>query len=115
MLECPNVLIFEDPTNHLDLESITSLNEGMNNYKGNILFSSHDHELLETVSNRIIKLKDYNIALSEAKYDVADISDYINKGKNTVVFNYPMSENGHKAIRLFVELVEKDDRDNIWE
>ena len=44
-----------------------------------------------------------------------DISDYINKGKNTVVFNYPMSENGHKAIRLFVELVEKDDRDNIWE
>jgi len=56
MLECPNVLIFEDPTNHLDLESITSLNEGMNNYKGNILFSSHDHELLETVSNRIIKL-----------------------------------------------------------
>jgi ATPase subunit of ABC transporter with duplicated ATPase domains len=56
MLECPNVLIFEDPTNHLDLESITSLNEGMNNYKGNILFSSHDHELLETVSNRIIKI-----------------------------------------------------------
>ena len=56
MLECPNVLVFEDPTNHLDLESITSLNEGMKNYKGNILFSSHDHELLETVSNRIIKL-----------------------------------------------------------
>ncbi len=44
-----------------------------------------------------------------------DISEYINKGKNTVVFNYPSSENGHKAIRLFVELVEKDGRDNIWE
>ena len=44
-----------------------------------------------------------------------DISDYINKGKNTIVFNYPLSENGHKAIRLFVELVEKDDGDNFWE
>ena len=44
-----------------------------------------------------------------------NISDYINKGKNTIVFNYPLSENGHKAIRLFVELVEKDDRNNIWE
>ena len=54
MLECPNVLVLEDPTNHLDLESITALNEGMLNYKGNIIFSSHDAELLETVANRII-------------------------------------------------------------
>ena len=54
MLECPNILVLEDPTNHLDLESITALNEGMTNYKGNILFSSHDAELLETVANRII-------------------------------------------------------------
>ena len=56
MLECPNVLVLEDPTNHLDLESITALNEGMTNYKGNILFSSHDAELLETVANRIIAI-----------------------------------------------------------
>jgi ATPase subunit of ABC transporter with duplicated ATPase domains len=55
MVECPNVLVFEDPTNHLDLESITSLNEGMTNFKGNILYSSHDRELLSTVANRIIK------------------------------------------------------------
>ena len=54
MLESPNILVLEDPTNHLDLESITALNEGMVNYKGNILFSSHDAELLETVANRII-------------------------------------------------------------
>lgn len=54
MLESPNILLFEDPTNHLDLESITALNEGMLNFKGNILFSSHDAELLETVANRII-------------------------------------------------------------
>ena len=54
MLESPNILMLEDPTNHLDLESITALNEGMTNYKGNILFSSHDAELLQTVGNRII-------------------------------------------------------------
>ena len=54
MLESPNILVLEDPTNHLDLESITALNEGMINYKGNILFSSHDAELLQTVANRII-------------------------------------------------------------
>lgn len=54
MLESPNILLFEDPTNHLDLESITALNEGMLNFKGNILFSSHDAELLQTVANRII-------------------------------------------------------------
>ena len=54
MLESPNILWFEDPTNHLDLESITALNEGMLNFKGNILFSSHDAELLQTVANRVI-------------------------------------------------------------
>lgn len=54
MLEGPNVLIMEDPTNHLDLESITALNNGLTAYKGNILFSSHDAELLQTVANRII-------------------------------------------------------------
>lgn len=57
MLECPNILVLEDPTNHLDLESITALNEGMKAYKGNILFSSHDAELLQTVANRIIVFK----------------------------------------------------------
>lgn len=56
MLESPNVLVFEDPTNHLDLESITALNTGMNNYPGNIIFSSHDAELLDTVANRIIRI-----------------------------------------------------------
>ncbi len=54
MLEGGNVLVLEDPTNHLDLESITALNEGMNAFSGNILFSSHDAELLSTVANRII-------------------------------------------------------------
>ena len=58
MLSGANVLILDDPTNHLDIESITSLNKGMNEYKGSILFSSHDHQLLSTVANRIIEFKE---------------------------------------------------------
>ena len=70
MLESPNILVLEDPTNHLDLESITALNEGMTNYKGNILFSSHDAELLETVANRIISFnKDGSITDRVTTYE----------------------------------------------
>ncbi len=58
MLSGANVLILDDPTNHLDIESITSLNKGMKEYKGALLFSSHDHELLSTVANRIIEFKE---------------------------------------------------------
>lgn len=58
MLSNANVLIFDDPTNHLDIESITSLNKGMKEFSGSILFSSHDHELLSTVANRIIEFKE---------------------------------------------------------
>jgi ATPase subunit of ABC transporter with duplicated ATPase domains len=54
MLSGANVLLMDDPTNHLDLESITALNQGMDRFKGNILFTSHDQELLDTVANRII-------------------------------------------------------------
>lgn len=55
-LQNANCLIFDTPTNHLDLESIQALNNNLVAFKGNILFSSHDHELIETVSNRIIEL-----------------------------------------------------------
>ena len=58
MLSYANVLVMDDPTNHLDIESITSLNKGMENFKGALLFSSHDHELLSTVANRIIEFKE---------------------------------------------------------
>ena len=56
MLSGANVLIFDEPTNHLDLESITALNEGLINYRGNILFTSHDHQFVQTVANRIIEI-----------------------------------------------------------
>ena len=60
MLSNANVLVMNDPSNHLDLETITSLNKGMINFKGNILFTSHDHEITNTVANRIIEIKDGN-------------------------------------------------------
>lgn len=56
MLQEGNVLILDEPTNHLDLESITALNTGMSDFKGTILFSSHDHKLVQTVADRIIEL-----------------------------------------------------------
>ena len=51
-----NMLIIDQPTDHLDLESITAVNNGMNSFKGNIIFSSHDYEILNTVANRIIEI-----------------------------------------------------------
>ena len=56
MVTQPNVLILDEPTNHLDLESITALNRGLDKFPGTILFSSHDHELIQTVANRIIEI-----------------------------------------------------------
>ena len=51
-----NLLMIDQPTDHLDLESITAVNNGMQNFRGNILFSSHDYEILNTVANRIIEI-----------------------------------------------------------
>ncbi|MFA5060038.1 MAG: ATP-binding cassette domain-containing protein [Candidatus Omnitrophota bacterium] len=56
MLIKPNVLILDEPTNHLDLESLTALNRGLQKFNGTILFSSHDHQLVQTVANRIIEI-----------------------------------------------------------
>jgi ATPase subunit of ABC transporter with duplicated ATPase domains len=56
MLANPNFLILDEPTNHLDLESITALNNGMRDFTGNMLFSSHDYQILDTVGNRIIEM-----------------------------------------------------------
>ena len=69
MLSGANFLIFDEPTNHLDMESITSVNEGMKNFKGNILFTSHDHQLTQTVANRIIDIKQDKIIDKEITYN----------------------------------------------
>ena len=57
MLYGSNVLVLDQPTNHLDLESITAVNNGLADFKGNVLFASHDHEFIQTVANRIMEFK----------------------------------------------------------
>ena len=69
MLQKANVLLLDEPTNHLDLESITTLNNSLSNFKGNILLSSHDHELLQTVCNRIIELTPNGVIDRDMTYD----------------------------------------------
>jgi len=64
-----NFLTTDDPTNHLDLEAIISLNEGMKDFKGTILFTSHDHELTQTIANRIIELTPNGIIDKTCTYD----------------------------------------------
>jgi len=56
MLSGANVLLLDGPTSHLDLESITAVNEGIKRFKGNVIFTSHDHEFIQTVANRIIEI-----------------------------------------------------------
>ena len=69
MLAGSNVLLLDQPTNHLDLESITALNNGLINFKGNVLFTSHDHQFIQTVSNRIIEIKADGIVDRMMSYD----------------------------------------------
>ncbi|MDR3309938.1 MAG: ATP-binding cassette domain-containing protein [Oscillospiraceae bacterium] len=70
MLSGASVLLFDQPTNHLDLESIAALNNGMSDFQGNIIFTTHDHQLIQTVANRIIefsggKIRDYPMTYDE--------------------------------------------------
>ena len=69
MLSGANVLIFDEPTNHLDLESITALNNGLMAYKGVILFTSHDHQFVQTIANRIIEITEHGIIDKRMTYD----------------------------------------------
>jgi len=71
-----NLLIMDEPTNHLDLESITSLNNGMKEFSGTILFTSHDHQLVNTVANRIIEITPNGFIDKMMSYD-----DYLKDDK----------------------------------
>ena len=72
-----NCLILDTPTNHLDLESIQAFNNNLKLYKGNVLFASHDHEFIQTVSNRIIELTPNGIIDKMMEYDEYITSDHI--------------------------------------
>ena len=69
MLSGANFLVFDQPTNHLDLESIAALNNGMEAFKQNIIFSCHDHQLTQTVANRIIEITDVGVIDRLCSYD----------------------------------------------
>ena len=76
-----NCLILDTPTNHLDLESIQAFNNNLKIYKGNILFSSHDHEFIQTVANRIIELTPNGIIDKMMEYDEYITSEHIKEMK----------------------------------
>jgi len=76
MLANPDFLILDEPTNHLDLESITALNNGMKDFSGNMLFSSHDYQILESVANRIIEITPNGLIDQYMEY-----GDYIHSEK----------------------------------
>ena len=76
MLRDANTLILDTPTNHLDLESIQAFNNTLVNYKGNVLFASHDHEFIQTVANRVIELTPNGNIDKMIEYD-----DYISDPK----------------------------------
>ena len=69
MLQSPNFLILDEPTNHLDLESITAFNNGLKEYKGSLMMSSHDHEFVQTVANRILEITPKGLIDKYLSYD----------------------------------------------
>jgi len=79
MLQQANLLLFDEPTNHLDLESITALNNGMKDFHGTMLFTSRDHELVQTVANRVIELTPGGLIDKLMTYDEYIESDAVQK------------------------------------
>ena len=69
MMMRANVLILDEPTNHLDLESITAFNNSLNNFKGNIIMTTHDHQFAQTVANRIIEITPKGIIDKHSTFD----------------------------------------------
>ena len=64
-----NVLLLDEPTNHWSLESITALNNGLINFKGAMIFASHDHQFIQTIANRIIEITEEGVIDKETTYD----------------------------------------------
>lgn len=69
MLMSSNILLFDDPTNHLDLESITALNNGLMDFKGTVIFSTHDQEVAKTVSTRLLEITSTGLEFHESGYE----------------------------------------------
>jgi len=89
MLMRANMLILDEPTNHLDLESITALNNGLNDFRGNVIIASRDHELVQTIANRIIEITPYGIIDKEMTFDEYIVSDRVKEQKAELMAKAP--------------------------
>jgi len=77
MLFSANTLILDHPTNHLDLESITAVNNALIDFKGNVFFATHDYEIIQTTANRIIEILSDGVINREGSYE-----EYLEYRKN---------------------------------
>ncbi|MBN2639574.1 MAG: ATP-binding cassette domain-containing protein [Bacteroidales bacterium] len=84
MLRNANVMMLDNPTNHLDLESIQSFNNGLTRFKGSVLMASHDHEFIQTVCNRIIELTPNGIIDKRMDYDDYILDEGIKQRRNSM-------------------------------
>ena len=84
MLAHPNFVLLDEPTNHLDLESITALNNAMRDFTGNMIFTTHDHEMTQTVANRIIEITPNGVIDSLLDYDEYLRSDKIKQQREAL-------------------------------
>jgi ATPase subunit of ABC transporter with duplicated ATPase domains len=84
MLLSPNVLLLDEPTNHLDLESITALNNGLISFDGTILFTSHDHQFVQTVANRIIEIAPGGVMDKVTTFDEYIVNEDVKKFRSTM-------------------------------
>jgi ATPase subunit of ABC transporter with duplicated ATPase domains len=72
MMERANILMIDEPTNHLDLESIQAFNNSLKNFKGSVIFTTHDHEFAQTVGNRVVELTPNGAIDSYMTFDYLD-------------------------------------------
>jgi len=89
MLMRANMLILDEPTNHLDLESITALDNGLNDFRGQVIIASRDHEMIQTIANRIIEITPYGIIDKEMTFDEYITSDRVKEQKAELMAKAP--------------------------
>lgn len=85
MLSQANLILLDEPTNHLDLESITALNNGMIAYKGTLLFKTFDHELSQTVSNRVVEIGPNGFVDKLMSYDEFIASEKVKSQREAIL------------------------------
>ncbi len=111
MMMRANVLMLDEPTNHLDLESITAFNNSLKNFKGTVLFTTHDHEFAQTLANRVIELTPKGVIDRYTTHlDLESITAFNNSLKNfkgTVLFTTHDHEFAQTLANRVIEITPK--------